>query len=411
MERSVILGKLSPFGNKRNIIVHDQQVPDIMTAMLNAHEIYKNEYDKIALDFYTGDGITSAKKVFDFLKKNIKYKIDSEKNQQIMSPAGILAIGKNDCKNYALFIMGVLDSLKRKKLINNDIFFRFASYKMFDEMPHHVFAVIRDSDGNEIFVDPVLSSFNERKMYFHKIDKKPKMAMYSVSGIPQNQVGLFGSKKKKAAAAAQSAVAPVTSSAVSPAAAAAPAPKVKKKIVLKIALAPARGAFLLLIGLNFMGLATKLKNSFDSHAGATENWWKNLGGNPNELLRKVNQGAAKKRLLGIDFPSEGQVGVVPAAAAAVTAAPILIKVAEFLKSIGIDPKEILEAGKEVLAKQVKAAVEKNLQAGEQAEAVSDEEVNAVVDQSIEAQQGKTNYLPYIIGGGLVIAILLNKKRK
>lgn len=403
MDRNIILGKLSPFGNRRNLIKNNQQVPDIISAMLKAHEIYAPEYDKIALDFYTGDPITTAKKIFNFLKQNIQYKVDSEKNQQIMSPSGILAIGKNDCKNFALFIVGILDSLKRKGIIKNDVFYRFASYRMFDEMPHHVFAVIKDQDGNEIFVDPVLNSFNERKTYYHKIDKRPKMAIYSISGFDESQIGLF---KKKQKAAAFTTSAPATTS--SPA----PAKKPKKKIVLKIALAPARGAFLLLVGLNFLGLATKLKASFTNAAGKTESWWKNLGGNPNELLRKVNQGATKKRILGDDylFMSEGQIGVAPAAgAAAATAAPILIKVAEFLKSLGLDPKEIAETGKEILAKKIKSAVDKNLSKEEMEQEISDQQVNEAVDQAMTKDSGTKNMLPIIIGGGVIAYLLFNKK--
>lgn len=395
---NVILGKITPFQNRKNLVKHNQNVPDIMSAMLKAHQIYAPEYDKFSSDFYTGSDLGTAKKLFSFLKQNVEYKIDSENNQQIMSPSGILSIGKNDCKNYALFIVGVLDSLKRKGLIKNDVFYRFASYKMFDEMPHHVFAVMRDKNGKEYFIDPVLSTFNERKTYFHKIDKKPNMAIYSVSGI--NQVGLFKSKRKKEAAA-------------SAPAATAPAPKTKKKIVLKIALAPARGAFLALVGLNFLGLATKLKNSFDNYAGKTENWWKNLGGNPNELLRKVNQGAGKKRIFGDDLfvSSEGMVGeAVTAGAAAVTAAPILIKVGEFLKSVGIEPKEILESGKEILAKQIKNAVDKNLKIDREYEDISDAEVNEAVDQALQDQAaGGMNYLPYILGGGLILVFLMKKK--
>lgn len=399
-DKNIILGKLTPFGNRKNLIKKDQQVPDIISAMLEAHKIYAPEYDKISMEFYTGDAKTTAKKIFNFLKKNIRYKIDSEHNQQIMSPSGILSIGKNDCKNYALFIVGILDSLKRKGLIDNDIFYRFASYRMFDEIPHHVFAVMVDKDGNEIFIDPVLSTFNERKTYFHKIDKRPNMAMYSISGV--DQVGLFRSKRKKAAAAA---AAPATTTA------AAPAPKQRKKIVLKIALAPARGAFLLLVGLNFLGLATKLKNSFTNFAGKTESWWKNLGGNPNELLRKVNQGAAKRRLLGDDYfmPTEGQIGAAPAAAATAVAAPILIKVAEFLKSIGIDPSELAETGKEILANRIKSAVDKNLTEQEIREQISDERVNEAVDQAMSDQSETRNYIPYLIGGGIAVYFLTRKK--
>lgn len=398
-DKNVILGKITPFQNRKNLVKNNQNVPDIMSAMLKAHEIYAPEYDKFSTDFYTGSDLGTAKKLFSFLKQNVEYKIDSENNQQIMSPSGILSIGKNDCKNYALFIVGVMDSLKRKGLVKNDVFYRFASYKMFDEMPHHVFAVMRDKNGKEYFIDPVLNKFNERKTYFHKIDKKPNMAIYSVSGV--NQVGLFKSKRNKQTTAPKS-----TASAT------APAPKTKKKIVLKIALAPARGAFSALVGLNFLGLATKLKNSFTNYAGKTENWWKNLGGNPNELLRKVNQGAAKKRIFGDDMfvSSEGMIGEpVTAGAAAVTAAPILIKVGEFLKSVGIEPKEILESGKEILAKQIKNAVDKNLKIDREYEDISDAEVNEVVDQALQDQQSGINYLPYILGGGLILVFLMKKK--
>jgi len=391
MQKNILLGRLKSFGGNSKMIVRDQQVPDIISAMLSAHKMYAGEYDKISQDFYSGDGVQTAKKLFEFLKKNVQYKIESDKSQRIMSPSAILSLGKNDCKNYALFIMGVLDSLKRKGLIDNKIYYRFASYKLLDEIPHHVFAVIQDNEGNEYFIDPVLSTFNERKTYYHKIDKIPSMPLYSVSGI--------GQTKKKAAAKA-----------------AAPVPKEKKKIVLKIALAPARGSFLLLVGLNFMGLATKLKTAFDNRADETQNWWKNLGGNPNELLRKVEQGAKKKRIAGheVEFNSEGQIGVVAttAAAASATAAPILIKLAEFLSKLGIDVKEVSEVGKRVLAKQVKNVVEKKLQSDSRMEQASMDEVDRIVNQTDNYNADgskKMNYLPIVIGGAVIIYLISRQK--
>lgn len=392
MQKNLLLGRLKPFGGNSKMLIRDQQVPDIISAMLSAHKMYAGEYDKISQDFYTGDGVQTAKKLFDFLKKNVKYKIESDQAQRIMSPGAILSLGKNDCKNYALFIMGVLDSLKRKGLINNKIYYRFASYRLLDEIPHHVFAVIQDQDGNEFFIDPVLSKFNEKKTYYHKIDKQPSMPLYSVSGIGQ-------AKKKTASKAVTLA-----------------APKEKKKIVLKIALAPARGSFLLLVGLNFMGLATKLKNAFTNRADETQNWWKNLGGNPNELLRKTEQGAKKKRIAAADveFSSEGQIGVVATgtAAAAATAAPILIKLAEFLSKLGIDVKEVSEVGKRVLAKQVKNVVEKKLESDAQIEQANQDEIDRIVNQTDNFNADgskKMNYLPIVIGGAVIIYLISRKK--
>ncbi len=392
MDKNILLGKLTPFSNQRRLLVNEQQVKDIVSAMLDAHKKYASEYDKISDYFYAGGAVQTAKKVFEFLKKSVKYTIDSEASQKIMSPSAIISVGRNDCKNYALFIVGILDSLRRKGKFKNKVFYRFASYKLLDEIPHHTFAVVIDDQGNEIFVDPVLSSFNERKTYFHKIDKDPKMSLYSVSGI--------FTKKPKPAATAKIDTTGITK---------APA----KKIVVKIALAPARGAFLLLVGLNFTGLATKLKQAFVNNKNKVNDFWNNLGGNTNELLRKVEQGALKNRLLGEDvyFPSEGQIGVVEAATAVtVTAAtPILVKVAQFLTSLGIDAKELGESAKQILAKQVQNVVDK-AQEKQKAEAQDfNRNVETIVDSAEMSKATKTNYLPYLIGGGLVIYLISKKK--
>jgi len=393
MDKNILLGKLTPFSNQRRLLINEQQVKDIVSAMLEAHKTYASEYDKISDNFYSGGAVQTAKKIFEFLKKNIKYTVDSEASQKIMSPSAIISIGKNDCKNYALFIVGILDSLRRKGYFTNKVFYRFASYRLLDEIPHHTFAVVIDDQGNEIFVDPVLSSFNERKTYFHKIDKTPKMSLYSVSGI--------FTKKPKPAATAKIDTTGITK---------APA----KKIVVKVALAPARGAFLLLVGLNFTGLATKLNQAFVNNKNKVNDFWNNLGGNTNELLRKVEQGALKNRLLGEDvfFPSEGQIGVVEAATAVtVTAAtPILVKVAQFLASIGIDAKELGESAKQILAKQVQNIVDKQ----QDKQQVQDQDFNRNVERIVDSAQvspvqTKMNYLPIIIGGGVILYLVSRKK--
>ena len=391
MDKNILLGKLTPFSNQRRLLINEQQVKDIVSAMLEAHKTYASEYDKISDNFYSGGAVQTAKKIFEFLKKNIKYTVDSEASQKIMSPSAIISIGKNDCKNYALFIVGILDSLRRKGYFNNKVFYRFASYRLLDEIPHHTFAVVIDDQGNEIFVDPVLSSFNERKTYFHKIDKTPKMSLYSVSGI--------FTKKPKPAATAKIDTTGITK---------APA----KKIVVKVALAPARGAFLLLVGLNFTGLATKLKQAFVNNKNKVNDFWNNLGGNTNELLRKVEQGALKNRLLGEDvfFPSEGQIGVVEAATAVtVTAAtPILLKVAQFLASLGIDAKELGDSAKQILAKQVQNIVDKQQDKQKEENQQFNQNVERIVDSANMPVQQKTNYIPYLIGGGLLIFLIAKK---
>jgi hypothetical protein len=388
--KSTLIGKLSPFGGRKNIIVHEQGTNDIIKAILSAHKIYAADYDKISQYFWTGDVKTTCYKIWKFLKENIKYIIDSESSQKIMSPAAILAYQGNDCKNYSLFTIGILDSLKRKGIISNKICYRFASYKILDEIPHHVFGVVKIGN-DELWIDSVLPTFNEKKTYYHKIDYMP---LYSISGT--EQIGLFGSQKKKASAAQAEAVktgVPV-------------APKQKKKVVLKFALAPARGSFLLLVGLNFMGLATKLKKAFTDNKDKTNTFWSNLGGNTNELLRKTEQGASKKRILG-DYQEGRQIGLAPAALAA-SAAPILIKIGDFLKSIGVDPSELVQAGKKVVADQAKKVIAKATSKVEQLEEKQDSEVTEAV-KTLEGKKTMSNFLPYVIVGGIALYFITKKK--
>ena len=391
MLKSTLIGKLSPFGGRKNIIVHEQGTNDIIKAILAAHKIYAIDYDKISQLFWTGDVKSTCYKIWKFLKENIKYIIDSDTSQKIMSPAAILAYQGNDCKNYSLFTIGILDSLKRKGIINNKLCYRFASYKILDEIPHHVFPVV--VVGNEeVWIDAVLPTFNQKKTYYHKIDYMP---LYSISGT--EQIGLFGSQKKKKAAAQAEALStgvPV-------------APKQKSKVVLKFALAPARGSFLLLVGLNFMGLATKLANAFKTNKDKTNSFWSNLGGNTNELLRKTEQGAKKKRILG-DYQEGQQIGVVSTAAIAAAAAPILLKVGDLLKSIGIDPAELLQAGKQTIANQAKKVIAKASSKVNQLEEKQDTEVTEAV-KTLEGKKTMSNFLPYIIVGGIAFYFITKKK--
>jgi len=399
--KSTLISRLNPYGNNKKIIVHDQGTNDIIKSILAAHKIYAGEYDKISDYFWTGDLKTTCYKIWKFLKDNIKYHIETESQQKIMSPTAILTLAKNDCKNYALFINGVLNALQRKGKFNNKIVYRFASYKLLDEIPHHVFAVAIDDNGNELWIDPVLSTFNNKKTYYHKIDYT--MPLYSISGT---QVGLFGSQKSKKA----------YNKSVSEAKAKglpAPPPPPKKKIVLKIALAPARGSFLLLVGLNFMGLATKLKKAFTDNKDKTNNFWSSLGGNTNELLRKVEQGAKKKRIFGY----HDEIGVISTASISAAAAPILLKVANFLKELGIDPAEIANAGKKVLADTARKAITKITDKVDSLQAQGEQELNKAVNtlenKAIVApmqEKSKNNMVFFAIAGGIAIYLLTKKKR-
>src|SRR5690242_7514373 len=114
MDCTALLGKLPRFRNNSVLIQRQQTVYDIIDEVIEAHKIFAADYDAIAKDFYTGDAVTTAKKLFDFCKGNIKYKIEGEGKQTTKSPAAILTYRQGDCKHYAGFIGGVLDAINRK---------------------------------------------------------------------------------------------------------------------------------------------------------------------------------------------------------------------------------------------------------------------------------------------------------
>ena len=161
-------------GIKRKIVSGEQTTEQIIDEVLEAHNFFSGDY--IALVEYFGglDEYLIAKKLFNFCKRNIKYKIEGVNEQSTRSAAAILRLGHGDCKHYAGFIAGVLDALNRVYKKNINWVYRFASYDPLDKTPVHVFVVIKSNDG-EIWVDPVLETFDSRKPFpAYYIDKKPK---------------------------------------------------------------------------------------------------------------------------------------------------------------------------------------------------------------------------------------------
>lgn len=182
VSKSAVLKKLAPFQNYKKVVSSDQTVTDIIDGIVNTHYQWKDEYDKIS-DYFVGESeIETARNIWNFLKSNVPYYIESTSNQTLRSPSAIVAM-PGDCKSYALFANGVLDSLNRKGIFQIPLAFRFAGYKDSSREPQHVFAVMYPGTKNEIWIDPVLSRFNEKRQPSFYKDKKIKMALIALSGV------------------------------------------------------------------------------------------------------------------------------------------------------------------------------------------------------------------------------------
>jgi hypothetical protein len=414
MNKNFLLGKLPVFNNNKDKIVDDQSTGDIINAIVKAHKRHIADYALISSYFRGSNKIETCKNIFKFLKENIKYVIDSGEKQLIKSPAAILATGYCDCKCYALFAGGILSNLKIPFV------YRFASYKLYDRLPGHVFVVVNPDSENEIYIDPVLRTFNQKKHYYYKIDK---MGLYTVSGI-----GKVAKSVKKAARKDKKAAKKAAGKTLGQ--------KLKKgaKVILKVAASPARNAFLVLVKINFHNLAANLARAWEKDPTKVQHTWEGLGGQMNSLKKAFDQGKGKKRILGCAGCQNcncgnAQVGFAPAAAAA-AAAPILIKIASLLKSIGIDPAELLQIGKDALNNKVqqlvtdtlapKADKEENIIDVAQAATmemptmapINTSPLSVPIETNIDnvLPENKNKMLPlYLIGGAAVLYLATRKK--
>ena len=395
------------------MLVQDQSTGDIIDAICTAHKRHAQEYSRISSFFNAGTPREVGRKIFNFLKNNVRYVIEPGSKQTVKSPAAILATGYGDCKHYSLFAGGVLQSL------GIPFAYRFASYRDYDKQPQHVFVVINPGK-NEIWLDPVVGQYDYKKPYKHATDRK--MALYSISGMgatAQQKAALKAAKAAKKAAPTKAAkTAARTELKAARQAAGRTAGQVLKKgtkAILKVAAAPVRNAFLALVALNFGGLGTKLSAAWQKAPSRITNFWEGAGGQINALKKAWEKGSTKKRIFGDD-----SIGAAPGAAAA-TAAPLLVKVADVLKQIGIDPAELVQIGKDALNAKAQELAKKVLEPKAATQAEYIDTADQVFDQSPTmdvtttpaftkaAATGKPNFLPLILGGAAVLYFVTRKK--
>lgn len=309
---------------KREKIVQDQGTWDIVREVKDAHVHFARDYDSIAKMFWKGSAKKTGEALFGFLKKNILYKAEPEQHQSTRSPSAIITKGVkrsnfNDCKHYASFIGGVLDSLKRQGYPIKWVY-RFARYDPLERDPGHVFVVLKN--GRETWIDPVLPSFDDKRGYIDAIDKKIDMPLYRISG--NNGIG-----KKSAAKAERKA-------------------KPKKRILLKVGASPARNAFLGLVAINVNQFATKLAGKIKAGSEeAIKNKWVKLGGNYSKLRNTIQRAAAKHGVIigvGSGCMRVAGIGVIPVAAGIAAALPVITALKEFLEGAG----DAIAAGKAVV---------------------------------------------------------------
>ena len=107
--------------------------------------------------------------------------------------------------------------------------------------------------------------------------------------------------------------------------------KTKKRTVAKIAIAPARNAFLLVVSLNLLGLGKKMYLGWKKDSSRLINWWVKLGGKPDALKKAIVKGS-KQNLSG------GTLGIATEVTLT-SALPIIVAVSKILSDMGVTTKK------------------------------------------------------------------------
>lgn len=354
------VSQLLPSAENKAVLITDwQNSTDLIKAMASCHKANLPYAKKIAHLFKGSSDLETCRNVWDFLRYEVPYKIESGEAQKVKTLPRFLADSKptmngdpvgNDCKMYAVFTNTVLNTLG----IPSE--YRFVSYK--GKQPTHTYAVVPSMN---LVIDAVLPNFDAEKPFKTKKD----MALYKMSGVaeeeasrkyldlssPNSTIGAFSLKNvvKKSTESIKKAVKSI--------------PAVASKVVQgmkTVSLAIPRNAFLGLVALNVRGFATSLKQAVDK--GSDLKWWLDLGGDRTKLKEVIASGSKKARILGFeeDINAEeklylagviekGMIGVEPVSTttALASAVPVIAVMLKELKKLGIDEESIKKVSEAV----------------------------------------------------------------
>lgn len=146
---------------------------DIITVIHSNVPAATKQMREVAQTFNKGNEMATARAIWNFLKREIKYVKDPDGYQNIKLPGRFVATGSGDCKSYSLFTASILENL------GIPYSFRYTSYGL-NTTPQHVY-IVTDSG---IIIDGVWNKFNSEKAFTSKKDYK--MKIQTLSGIGCN---------------------------------------------------------------------------------------------------------------------------------------------------------------------------------------------------------------------------------
>ena len=294
---------------------------DLRAAIMAAVPEAVEQTKQLAPYFQTTSDRETAKKIFDYLKKNVKYKADDYR-QVIQLPSAIMQPGAvTDCKSLSLFTAAILQNL------GIPWHFVLASYTD-SPIPGHIY--VQTDSG--VIIDVVWGKFNSEKKpkYRYKMDYKRKDAglgsVEPINGRLKDAFNKAGDWAKQQAdelarKAREEADRLAREAREAAAKAAAEAERLRREAgqlqgrieqkfdqfknwsketiqsildkAKTLGLAPGRNLFLIIVKSNFDGLANKLSRINQDELRSA---WNKAGGNWTDLQNAIRKGASKRSI-------------------------------------------------------------------------------------------------------------------
>jgi len=284
-----------------------------------------------------GDAILTGQ----YIRQNIKYKVDPFTDQNIQLPSALLRDKIGDCKSFSMLFLAIMEAAG----YNGG--FRFAAYR--NKNFTHVYNYFLDNQNNVFTFDSCIKGLKENQSY----TKIKDMRINYIAGAPVmiNEIN----KRKR-----QMNRVPVRKLMLDDRYASISGVGRKKKgrrpffkklgdtikkgtaLVKTVALAPARGPFLVLVSFNVFGMANKFTRAIAKNKAKVSEFWTKLGGDDDKLFKAIATGAAKKPFLvtkkkGVNgFEDYNYLGeAISITAALTTAAGLVAAASKLFKSLGI----------------------------------------------------------------------------
>lgn len=146
-------------------VANRQTVNDIARLIQKGVNDSTDQAAAIATMFKGGTREETCYRIWKFLKKNIRYQKEPGEIQTVKTLSRLLLVDKvGDCKHFSTATAAIC------KALNIPVRLRLVSFNYWNKQPTHIYCVVKDERGRDIFVDCVIDSYNSEPAYKHKID-------------------------------------------------------------------------------------------------------------------------------------------------------------------------------------------------------------------------------------------------